>query len=433
MSSIAVATVGLVAMFALLLTGVPVGVAMGVVGLFGLWAAVSESAAIIKLAVVPFQTITSYDLASLPLFLFMANVFNYSGMGRDLFNLAYKWLGRLPGGVGLAAIAACGGFSAISASSIATAATVGAVALPEMKRFKYDDRLATGCIAAGGTIGTLIPPSGILIIYGILTETSIGKLFLAGWIPGMLVVILYAAVIFIICRFAPALGPRGETSTLRERFLALKGCIEVIGVMLFLLIGLLVGWFTATEAGAVGSAAAIISSLFRKKLTWEGFTKAIWSSLRTSGMIYGILIGAFMFNYFLASTGFPTFLSQTITHLNLSPLGVIGMIILIFLILGTLLDEAAMHVLTIPIFFPVIQHLGINPIWFGILTTRLVEVAMISPPLGVTMFVVKGLQPEVPMARIYQGVIPFLIADAVSLLLLVFIPELALFLPNLAR
>ncbi|MGB9886965.1 MAG: TRAP transporter large permease [Moorellales bacterium] len=431
MTHIAAAVIGLVVLFALLFAGLPVSVAMLLVGLAGLWALITPSAAIAKLAIAPFQTACSYDLATLPLFLLMANVLNYTGLGRDLFNLAYKWVGRLPGGVAITSLVSCGMFGAVSASSIATAATIGAVALPEMKRLGYRKSLAAGAVAAGGTLGSLIPPSGLLIIYGVLTETSIGKLFLAAWMPGIIAVALYSAATYIVCRADPSAGPPGEGSTFREKIAALKNAIEVISMMLVLIVGLLVGWFTPTEAGAIGAFMAILSAAIRKRLTWAGLKGAIDSTLRNAGMVYGILIGAKLFNYFLGSTGFPGWLSKQVAGLPLSPVGVVWIITAILLLLGIVMDEGAMQVLTIPILFPVIVHLGLDPLWFGILTTRLIQIGMISPPLGITMFVVGGLDRELSMTEVYRGVIPFLIADAVFLLLLVYVPEIALLLPSL--
>lgn len=432
MSPAEVGLIGLIALFVLIVLGVPIGISMGLVGAMGLWWAVSSSAAFIKLAVVPFERVANYDLAVLPLFLLMAHIFTYTGIGKDLFELAYKWLGRFPGGVGLATVAACGGFAAISSSSIATAATMGSVALPEMKRLKYDPRLATGTVAAGGTIGSLIPPSGVLIVYGILTETSIGKLFLAGWIPGIMEVVSYMIVIYLLCRFNPLLGPRGEKFSFREKWRAFLNSGEAIGLILFVLVGLIMGWFTPTEAGAVGAVGAIGFSLIRRRLTWAALKEAVVSTMRTTGMIYGILIGAFIFNYFLAATRLPFILSEAISALPLPPLALLGVIMLVYLGLGCVLDAAAMHVLTIPIFFPLAVSLGFNPIWFGILTTRVIEVAMITPPIGMNVFVIAGIAPEIPMGTIFKGIVPFLIADIICIILLMFLPQLTLFLPNIA-
>lgn len=432
MSPVEIGLIGLLALFLLILLGVPIGISMGLVGAIGLWLVVSPSAAFVKVAVVPFQKVSDYDLAVLPLFLLMANIFAHTGIGKDLFNLAYKWLGRFPGGVGLATVAACGTFAAISSSSIATAATMGSVALPEMKRFNYDPRLATGTVAAGGTIGSLIPPSGVLIIYGILTQTSIGKLFLGGWIPGIMEVVAYMIVIFLLCRLNPRLGPPGESFSVKEKLFAFLNAGEAIGLIIFVLFGLMWGWFTPTEAGAVGAVGALGFSLLRRRLTLKTLKAACISTLRTTGMIYGILIGAFIFNYFLATTRLPMLLSESVSRLPLPPLALLGVIMLVYLGLGCVLDAAAMHVLTIPIFFPLAVSLGFNPIWFGILTTRVMEVAMITPPIGMNVFVIAGVAPDVPMGTIFKGIVPFLIADIVCIILLMLVPQLVMFLPSIA-
>ena len=432
MSPLEIGLLGLVALFALIALGVPIGFSMGLVGVVGLWLVVSPSAAYAKLAIVPFQKVSDYDLAVLPLFLLMAYIFTNTGIGKDLFNLAYRWLGRFPGGLGLATVSACGIFAAISSSSIATAATMGSVALPEMKRFKYDPRLATGLVAAGGTVGSLIPPSGVLIIYGILTQTSIGKLFLGGWIPGIMEVVAYMIVIYLLCRFNPLLGPRGESFSFKEKFFAFLNAGEAIGLILFVLLGLMVGWFTPTEAGAVGAVGALAFSLIRKRLTWVALKKACISTLRTTGMIYGILIGAFIFNYFLATTRLPMALSEFVSQLALPPLALLGVIMLVYFVLGCFLDAAAMHVLTIPIFFPLAVSLGFDAIWFGVVVTRAMEVAMITPPIGMNVFVIAGVAPDVPMGTIFRGIVPFLIADIICIILLLLLPQLVLFLPSLA-
>lgn len=431
MDPVAIGLIGFVVLFSLLALGMPIGAAMGLVGFAGIWILISDVAAFTKLAIVPFQVVTDYSLAVLPLFVFMAHVIFVTGMGRDLFNLASKWLGHQRGGVAQAAVAGCAGFAAVSASSIATAATMGLVAIPEMKRLKYDPALATGAVAAGGSMGVLIPPSGALIIYGILTETSIGRLFAAGLIPGILEAVFYMVTIYILCTWRPSLGPRGPKTTFREKIVAFGSCGEVIALAILVLTGIVVGWFTPTEAGAVGAFGAIIFALLRKRLNWEKMKTAVLETLKTTGMIYGILIGAFIFNYFLAPTTIPYVIAEFVGGLPFPPMAILGMVLMVFFFLGMFLDVAAMTVLTIPIFFPLIISLGFNPVWFGILFVRMAEIAMITPPIGMNVYVIAGVAPDVPMHTIFKGIIPFVVADFCHVALLLFVPALALFLPSI--
>ncbi|MFC1820857.1 TRAP transporter large permease [Thermodesulfobacteriota bacterium] len=430
MSPILVGILAFVVLFSLLALGVPIGAGMALVGFAGLWYVISDIAAFTKIAVVPFQTVTDYSLAVLPLFILMAQVVFVSGMGRDLFNLAYKWLGHKRGGVAMAAVVGSAIFAAVSASSIATATTMGLVSIPEMRRLKYDPALATGAVAAGGTMGVLIPPSGALIIYGILTETSIGKLFAAGIIPGILEALFYLVVITILCMWKPDLGPRAEKAPLRERIRALGSCGEIVALIIFVLTGLIIGWFTPTEAGAVGAFGAIILTTLRKRLNWEGFKTAILDTLKVSGMIYGILIGAFIFNYLVAISTIPYVLSEFIGSLPLSPLAILVVVLVLYFFLGCFLDVAAMTVLTIPIFFPLVMDLGFNAVWFGIIFVRMAEIAMITPPIGMNTFVIAGVVKDmgIPLQTVFKGVIPFVFADFCHITLLILFPSLSLFL-----
>ena len=433
MSPVLVGILGFIVLFSLLALGLPIGAGMALVGFVGTWFLISDVAAFTKLAVVPFQTVTDYSLAVLPLFILMAQVVFVSGMGRDLFNLASKWLGHKRGGVAMAAVAGSGVFAAVSASSIATATTMGLVSIPEMRRLKYDPALATGAVAAGGTMGVLIPPSGALIIYGILTETSIGKLFAAGIIPGILEALFYILVIGILCWWKPKLGPPAEKAPLREKIKSLGGCGEIVALIIFVLTGLIIGWFTPTEAGAVGAFGAIIMCALRGRLTWDSFKTAIVDTLKTTGMIYGILIGALIFNVFVAASTIPYVLSEFIGNMALPPHAILVMVLVLYFFLGCFLDVAAMTVLTIPIFFPLVVSLGFNPIWFGIIFVRMAEIAMITPPIGMNTFVIAGVVKEmgIPMETVFKGIIPFLLADFLHVTLLILFPSLSLFLVKL--
>ena len=425
--------IGLVILFALLFIGIPVGVSLGLVAIAGLWVLLGDTATLLKMAITPFRMVESYDLSVLPLFLLMADVCAATGVSRDLYDLAAKWVGRLPGGIAMASIGACAIFAAISSSAVACAATIGSIAIPEMRRFNYDDSLATGTVAAGGTIGILIPPSFMFVLYGILTETSIGKLFMAGFIPGVLQAIFYFIAIYIVCKRNPSIGPRGPATTLKEKIMAFGSCGEVIGLILLVLVGITVGWFTPTEAGSIGAGGAILITLIRRRLTWQNFIQACMSSMKTTGMVFLILVGAYLFTYFITVTNIPTALSNMIIGLGVSPMAVVWIIIGTYIFLGTAMEEASMMLLTIPIFTPIIMNLGFDKIWFGVLVVRMMQVAMISPPVGITLFVIKGIAKDVPMGTIYKGVIPFIIADVIHVTLVVFIPGLSMFLPSLMR
>lgn len=433
MSPVIIGIFGFVVLFSLLAVGMPIGGGMALVGFAGVWYLISDAAAFIKLAVVPFQTVTDYSLAVLPLFILMAQVVFVSGMGRDLFNLASKWLGHRKGGVAMAAVAGSGIFAAVSASSIATATTMGLVSIPEMKRLKYDPALATGSVAAGGTMGVLIPPSGALIIFGILTETSIGKLFVAGIVPGILEALFYMAVIMLLCGWRPELGPPAEKAPFVEKIKALGSCGEIVALIVFVLTGLIIGWFTPTEAGAVGGFGAIIMCTLRGRLTWRGFKTAIVETLKTTGMIYGILIGALIFNVFVAASTIPYVLSEFIGNMALPPMAILIMVLVLYFFLGCFLDVAAMTVLTIPIFFPLVVDLGFNPVWFGIVFVRMAEIAMITPPIGMNTFVIAGVVRgmDIEMETVFKGIIPFLVADFLHITLLILVPPLTLFLVGL--
>ncbi len=433
MSPVVLGILGFVILFALLALGVPIGAGMALMGFLGIWVLISDVAAFTKLAIVPYQTITDYALAVLPLFVFMAHIVFVSGMGRDLFNLASKWLGHRKGGVAMAAVVGAAIFAAVSASSIATATTIGLVAIPEMQRLKYKRTLATGAVAAGGTMGVLIPPSGALIIFGIITETSIGRLFVAGIIPGILEALFYVAVIVIICWIRPDYGPPAEKTPFKEKIRALGTCGEIVLLIVFVLAGLIIGWFTPTEAGAMGAFGAIVVTAIRGRLTWDGFKKAIIDTLKTSGMIYGILIGALIFNYFVAATTIPYALADFIGTLPLSPMAVLFMVLVLYFFLGAFLDVAAMTVLTVPIFFPMIMDLGFDPVWFGIIFVRMAEIAMITPPIGMNTFVIAGVARDmgIEMGAVWKGIFPFLVADLFHVTMLVLFPSIALFLVGL--
>lgn len=431
MNPIELGSILIILVFVFIAIGLPVGFSMGVMGFVGVWFLISQNAAIAKISYIPFQVVTSYDIAVLPLFLLMAFIIFAVGLSKDLYNLASKWMGHQRGGIAIATVWACAGFAAVSASSAATSATMGLVAIPEMKKYNYQTSLATGCVAAGGTMGSLIPPSGMLIIYGLITETSIGRLFAAGIIPGILEAVFYMATIYILCRWKPAMGPRGPRFSLKEKVAAFGSCGEILALIVLVLGGLMIGWFTPTEAGAVAAIGAIVFSTIRKRLSWGKFKHALVETITTTGMIYCIMIGAMLFNYFVAVTTIPFLLSDFISALPVPPLLIVVAMMVIYVLLGCVMDPIAMILLTIPIFFPMIIGMGFDPIWFGILLVRMTEIAGITPPIGMNVYIIAGVAPDVPLTTIFRGIIPFLIADIFHVALLLLVPGIALFLPNL--
>ncbi|UCH21568.1 MAG: TRAP transporter large permease [Deltaproteobacteria bacterium] len=431
MSPFAIGIIGIVIVLLLLFCGFPIGFAMILVGFAGTTYLVNSTAALHVIATEPFNVISNYDYQVLPLFLLTASVCLSAGLGRSLLRLAYNVVGRLPGGLAMATIGACGLFAAISASSIATAVTIGTAAIPEMRSYKYDTALATGCVAAGGTLGILIPPSAILIIYGILTETSIAVLFIAGMIPGVILTLLFMFMIYIHARIKPTLAPPGPSTSLKEKFAAIGECAEIMLLMMVVLIGIVVGWFTPTEAGGIAAFGSIVITLFRRRLSWQGFKDAIVDTIVNTGMIFMVLIGAFVMNTFIAMSTIPMELAEMVTSFGLPPIFVIGLIMVLYLILGCVIDTMSMIFLTIPIFFPVVIGLGFDPIWFGVIIVLVTEIAMITPPIGMNVYVIGGVVKDVPMEVIFKGILPFVAVEIAFVIVLIAFPQLALFLPGL--
>jgi tripartite ATP-independent transporter DctM subunit len=355
-----------------------------------------------------------------------------AGMSEDLFNAVYKWIGHWRGGVAQATIVACACFAAVSGSSLATAATLGAVALPEMRKYKYNDALATGAIAAGGSIGILIPPSVILIIYGIITEQSIGKLFLAGFIPGIMEAVFYLFTIWYLTLLKPHHGPKGPKTTFQEKTAALKHTWEVAVLFLVVIGGIYRGWFTPTEAAGIGAFGTFFFAFFKRKLSWEVFKSSIVNTCGTSGMLFMIILGAMIFGYFLSVSQLPSNLAGAVANLQVNRYVILCIILLITLVLGCIMDSMAIVLLTIPVFFPLIVDLDFNPIWFGILVVRVTEMGLITPPVGLNVFIIRGIS-GVPIGTIFRGVFPHLIADALQVAFLIAFPQITLFLPNMMK
>ena len=430
MSESAIGFVGLFALFALLFLRVPVAMAMLVVGFIGTVVMNGYSAALSALGTEAFEISVTLPLTVIPLFVLMGNLAGVSGMSRDLFNAAYRWVGHWRGGLASATIVGCAGFAALSGSSIASAITMGRVALPEMKRFKYGDSLATGAVAAGGTLGILIPPSTGLIIYAILTEESIGRLFMAGVIPGILLTCLFLIAIAIVTRLKPELGPVGPISTMKEKWESLRRSITIVGIVIATIGGIYLGVFTPVEAAGVGAILTFLVALFRKSLDKEKITFVILQSLQTTATVFMILIGAHVFIPFMALTHLPADMVSFLINLDVGKTGIIILIIAAYIFLGTFLEGIAMLVLTLPVVFEVVTQLEMSPIWFGIVVVIVVEMGLISPPVGVNVFVVKSVAQEVPMGTIFRGIWPFWFAMGICLIILVAFPGIATFLPD---
>jgi len=417
----------------LLLASVPIGFAMGISGLLGTAAIIGFKPALALFGTTAFETTVTYDLSIVPLFILMGSVASRSGLGQELYGAFYTWFGSFRGGLALATIGACGAFAAICGSSVATAATMSKVALPEMKRYNYDDSLATGSVAAGGIIGILIPPSVILVLYGILTETSIGDLFIAGFLPGILTVVGFMVTISITTRIWPHLGAAGKKSSVSEKIAALGKTWAIMLLFGIVIGGIYFGVFTPTEAAGIGAVGAFIISALRRRLSWTSSKEALTETVTLTAMIFIILIGALTLNNMMVFSGLASALSSAVGGLDLPPWAIMGVILLIYMVMGCFLDALAMILLTIPIFFPIVINLGFDPVWFGIIVVMVVELGMITPPIGMNVFVIKGMAPDVKLSSIYKGVMPFVIAQLILILIMFLLPEIILWLPETAR
>ena len=422
--------IGLAGFFALLVFRVPIAMAMLITGFAGIAAISGFSAACAVLGTETFEIASFIELSVIPLFVLMGNLAGLSGMSRDLYDAAYAWAGHHRGGLAGATIVGCAGFAALSGSSFASAVTMGRVALPEMRRFGYDDGLATGCVAAGGTLGFLIPPSSGFVIYAILTEQSIGRLFIAGILPGILLTLLFLLAVAVVTRLKPEAGPAGAPVPPGERWRTLRRAGVFITIVLVTIGGIYGGVMTPVEASGVGAFLTLVVALARRSLSAAAFRSIILHTLRTTALTFMILIGAHVFIPFMALSAIPSTLVSFLTGLNVGSLGVLLLILATYVLLGTFLEGIAMLVLTLPVVFPVILTLGYSPIWFGVVVVIVLEMGLISPPVGVNVFVVKGVAPDVPLATIFRGIWPFWLAMLVCLLVLVAFPGVALYLPN---
>lgn len=426
----AVGAAGIVLLLVLLAAAVPIGVALGLVGVAGLWILLDGEAALIKAAVLAFETISRYELGVLPLFMLMAHLCFAAGASRDFFDAAARFVGHKRGGLALSSIAGCAGFGAISGSSLATAATVGLVALPEMRRHRYSDALATGAVAAGGTLGSLTPPSGALIVFGIVAEQSIGKLFTAAIVPALTQSLFYMGAIWIVCRLWPALGPATERASWAARWAALKRITDIALLILLVIGGLAIGWFTPSEAASIGSAGAFVLCAVRRRLTYEVVRGSLRETLRTTGMIYVVIIGALVFSSFVSVSGVADGIAEMVAGVGGGPLTVILAMTVVLLLLGSVLDGLALMLLTTPIMLPIAADLGLSPVWFGIYLIRTMEIGFVHPPIGMNIYVIQGIAKDVPLGTIFRGILPFLAMDFLHLGLIIAIPGIALALPE---
>ncbi len=433
MNPVTIGIIGVLIFFALLILRMPIAYAMSLVGFLGLSYLTSTSAAFRTVAQELYSTFSTYSLSVIPMFVLMGFFAFHAGIGTRLYNFAYKMAGHLPGGLAIATQVTCALFGAVCGSNTATAATIGAIALPEMKKYDYDDSLSTASVAAGGALGVLIPPSVIFIIYGISTEQSIRKLFLAGIIPGLLLMLLYMLTVYLLSRRNPLLGPAGEKASWPERFRSLRGGLwEVMVIFIISIGGLFGGIFTAPEAGAVGAFGVMALTLINRTLKWQGFKRALTDSTRTTAMIMFLVAGAVIFGRFMAMSRIPFELANWAGALPLPPFMVMIIILLIYLVLGFFIDALALILLTIPIFYPVaVTTLGYDPLWFGVIIVMVVAMGVITPPVGMNVYIIKGVAREVPLEVIFRGVWPFLLALGVCLALMIAFPFLATFLPYL--
>jgi C4-dicarboxylate transporter DctM subunit len=430
MSPDVVALIGFLVLFILMLLRVPVGMAMGLVGVAGYSYIVGVGPAMKLIGQTSMRTVTDYTFGVIPMFMLMGAFVTISGVSNELFRAANSFVGHLRGGLGVATVIACGGFAAICGSSVATAATFAGVAYPEMRRYGYPKSFSTGVIAAGGTLGAMLPPSTVLAVYAIITQQDIGKLFMAGILPGLLAITMYVITIAILVKLKPGLLPAGEFKPWKERFKGLKDVWAPLALFAFVIGGLYGGLFTPTEAGGMGAGGAFLLGVLRGKLSRAQVREALLQATRTSAAVFTVLIGALLFGYFLTITQTPQKLTEFLTGLGLGPYGVLALIMVMYLVLGCLMDAMAMIILTVPIIFPVITGLGFDPIWFGIIIVMTVELGLIHPPVGMNVFVIKSVVKDVSFTTIFKGVIPFVITDLIRLLILIAFPVIALYLPQ---
>jgi tripartite ATP-independent transporter DctM subunit len=422
--------IGFAALFFMLFLGMPIAVAMGLVGVAGFAVLVGFNPALAMLGQTVFEASRVADYAVLPLFVLMGNLVSRSGISEKLYAAAYAFLGHFRGGLALSTLAACGGFSAVSGSSLATAATMAKVAMPPMRKYKYKDTLATGSIAAGGTLGILIPPSTILVLYGIMANADIGKLFIAGILPGILTILLYFAAVSLVVRVDPSAGPASDPLPWSIRFGSLKGVWGMLCLFGLVMGVIYLGVCTATEAAGIGASGAFLIALSQRTMSARDFVDVLVETGRTTAMMFGVLFGALVFSNFVNIARMPQLILGWLELAGASPSLVILAIILVYLVLGCVLESFSMVLLTVPIFLPVVQAVGFDIIWFGILVVIMMEISLITPPIGMNVFVLKSVLSDVQVGTIFRGVLPFLFADVFRLILICAVPQIVLILPR---
>jgi C4-dicarboxylate transporter DctM subunit len=428
-----VGVVGILAMFVLLVLGVPIAFAMALTGAVGIWMLEGPGPAMAHSVLIPWSEGRSFVFVTIPLFVLMGQLVFHTGLATDLYDGIRKWIGRVPGGMAITSVLACGAFGAVTGSSIATVATMGAIVMPEMRRYEYNPRLATGALAASGTLGILIPPSVIFIFYGLMTETSIGELFIAGIIPGILTAVMFSVIILIRCLITPSFGPPGPGATWGERWRSITGLLPILFLFLFVIGGIYAGVFTPTEAAGVGCTGVLIAAGAKRMLNRRAMARALEETALISAMIFAIIVGGYLFARFLAITGTTEAMVGILVGMDLSRVLFLLMLVVLYVALGAMLDVFGMLVLTIPFVMPVVRGLGIDPIWFGVFAVIMAEVALVTPPIGANVFVMRRTAPEVPMGEIFMGVLPFVVGELVVIALLIAFPEIALWLPGQMR
>ncbi|MCW2363849.1 MULTISPECIES: TRAP transporter large permease [Sphingobium] len=422
--------IGLLILLTILMAGLPIGVSLGLVGVGGLMIVLGPEAALIKAGVVVVETLTRYELGTLPLFMLMAHLFFSANASGDLFDAAAKMIGHRRGGLAYASVGGCAGFGSINGSSLATAATIGLVALPEMRQRGYSDALATGTVAAGGTLGQMLPPSGALIVYGIIAEQSIGKLFTATLIPGISQMLFYCLVIWLLCRWKPSIAPASARASWPERGWAMLKIADMLLLVAVVLGGIVLGWFSPSEASSIGTAGALVITAWRGRLNRDVLFRAFSETLRTAGLIFLVIIGAITFSVFISVTGLTEAVGSSVTQMGLGTIPTLLVVAVLLLLLGSVLDGLALMLLTTPILLPIVESVGMSPIWFGIFITRAMEIGFVHPPLGMNLYVIQGVAKDVPLGRIFRGVMPFLASDLIHLLLIILFPAMVLWLPT---
>lgn len=430
MSAVTVGILGILCSLLLMLIGMPIAFAFTITGILGFIYLVGLQPGLMLLSIHPFAWASAYSLMPLPLFIFMSIILSKAEITDDLFSAAAKWTARLPGALGMATVLACTGFAALCGSSVASATAMGYTCVPQMRKYDYDPSLATGVVAAGGTLGILIPPSGTFILLGVLVEVSVGKLFLAGILPGLLLAATLLIAVYVRVKISPQLAPPIAIVSWKEKLTALKNVVEVPVLFIIIMGGIYSGICTATESGALGAFAAMLMTLKRRKLNWEVFTAALRETVGIAAMTSIILIGAMIFQSLLAVTRLPTMLSEYVAGLAVSPLTLLFIVMAMYIFLGCIMEVLAMVILTVPIVFPVLVNVGFNPLHLCIVTVVMMELGMITPPIGINVFVIKGLVPDVALEDIFRGILPFIIAMAITITFLILFPQISLVIPT---